>query len=132
MLAAMIAILVVALPFFEGQRAIWSLAVILPLAAFAGGFILFGRYWRIPVLSNRKNPRTPCEIPAEIAISAKLPPIRCTIIDISETGAGLSLGDSSTSGIPATFELVIEGDSTRRACRATWIQPHTLGVEFLT
>jgi hypothetical protein len=79
-----------------------------------------------------RNPLTPCEIPAEIVISAKQPPIRCTIIDISERGAGLSLGVSSTSGIPASFELVIEGNPTRRTCRATWVQPHTLGVEFLT
>ena len=131
MLAAMMAIIVFALPFFEGQRAFWSLALILPLAAFGGGFIMYGRYWHIPVLSNRKYPRTPCEIPAEIIVSAKLPPIRCTIIDISEGGAGVSLGDSSTSGIPPSFELVIEGDPMRRACRATWIQPHALGVEFL-
>jgi hypothetical protein len=132
MVAAMIAIIVFALPFLEGQRAFWSLAVVLPLAAFGGVFILYGRYWHVPVLSNRKYPRTPCQIPAEIVISAKLPPIRCTIIDISERGAGLSLAASSTSGIPASFDLVIEGDPTRRTCRTTWIQPRTLGVEFLT
>ena len=131
MLAAMMAIIVFALPFFEGQRAFWSLAMILPLAAFGGGFILYGRYWHIPVLSNRKYPRTPSEIRAEIIVSAKLPPIRCTIIDMSEGGAGVSLGDSSTSGIPPSFELVIEGDPMRRACRATWKQPHALGVEFV-
>ena len=44
MLAAMMAIIVFALPVFEGQRAFWSLALILPLAAFGGGFILYGRY----------------------------------------------------------------------------------------
>jgi PilZ domain len=92
---------------------------------------MYGRYWHIPVLSNRKYPRTPCEIPAEIIVSAKQPPIRCTIIDISEGGAGVSLGDGTTSGIPPSFELVIEGDPMRRACRATWRQPHALGVEFL-
>ena len=83
-----------------------------------------------PVLSSRKHPRTPCRLPAKIIVSAKLPPIPCTVIDISEGGAGLSLWVGSTFGIPTTFELVIEGDATRRTCRVAWMQPHTLGVEF--
>jgi hypothetical protein len=132
MLAAMVAIVVFVLPIFEGQRAFWYLAAVLPLAALGGGFILYGRYWDIPVLSRRKYPRTPCQIPAEIVTSAKPPHIRCTVIDISQGGASLSLGAGSTSGIPATFELVIEGDQTRRSCRVAWMQPHTIGVEFQT
>ena len=132
MLAAMIAIIVFKLPIFEGQRAFWFLATVLPLTAVGGGFILYGRYWDVPGLLNRRCPRTLCQIPAQIIISAKLPPILCTVIDISEGGAGLSLSVGSTSGIPTSFELVIEGDPTRRACRVAWIQPHTLGVEFQT
>ena len=132
MFAAMMAIIVFALPVFEGQRTFWHLALVLPLAAFGGGFILYGRYWDIPVLSSRKRPRTPCQIPAEIVISADLPAIRCTVVDISEGGAGLSLPVSSTSGLPASFELVIEGDPTRHICRVAWKQAQTLGVEFQT
>ena len=132
MLAAMIAIAVAVLPMFAGQRVFWFVSAILPLAVFGGGFIWYGNYWQTPVLSKRKYPRQPCQIPAEIIISAQQPTIPCTVIDISEGGAGLSLSVSSTAGIPTSFELVIEGDPTRRACRVAWIQPQTIGVEFQT
>jgi hypothetical protein len=118
MLAAMIAIIVFKLPIFEGQRAFWFLATVLPLTAVGGGFILYGRYWDVPGLLNRKCPRTLCQIPAQIIISAKLPPILCTVIDISEGGAGLSLSVSSTSGIPESFELVVE--EIRRDALVEW------------
>jgi len=130
MAAAMIVVAVLALPAFDEQRVFWFWAVALPLAAIGGGFIWYGRYSQIPVLSSRKYPRTACEIPAEIILSANQPAIRCTVIDISEGGAGLSLAVSSTAGIPPSFELVVEGDPARRACRVVWMKPQTLGVEF--
>ena len=83
-----------------------------------------------PVLSSRKHPRTLCQMPAEIIISSKVPPIKCMVIDISEGGAGLSLWVGSTLGIPESFELAIKGQTTTRPCRLVWRQPHKLGVEF--
>ena len=114
MAAAMIVVAVLALPAFDEQRVFWLGSVALPLAAIGGGFIWYGRYWQIPVLSNRKHPRKTCEIPAEIIVAAGQPAIRCTVIDISEGGAGLSLAVSSTAGIPQSFELAVEGDPARR------------------
>jgi hypothetical protein len=85
-----------------------------------------------PVLSSRKHPRSPCKIPAMIFVSRELPPIKCTVIDISDGGAGISLWVGSTFGIPDKFELQIEGERERRPCRVAWMKPHTLGVEFVT
>ena len=83
-----------------------------------------------PVLSARRHPRAVCQTPAEIIISSKVPPIKCMVLDISASGAGLSLWVGSTFGIPESFELAIEGQATRRGCRLVWRQPHRLGVEF--
>jgi hypothetical protein len=132
MLAAMIAIIVFALPVFEGRRAIWGWAAVLSLAAFGGAFILHGLYWYIQALSSRKHPRTPCQMPAGIIVSAERPPIPCTIVDISEGGARLSLPATSPFDIPANFELVIDGDPARRVCKVRWTESDTLGVQFQT
>jgi hypothetical protein len=130
MLAAMIAIMVFALPVFEGRRAIWSWTVVLPLAVFGSALILYGRYWYVQALSNRKHQRTPCQIPARIVVSAELPSIQCIIVDISEGGARLSLTAPSSIDIPTNFELVIDGDPTKRACSVVWTTSNTLGVQF--
>ena len=66
--------------------------------------------------------------PAMIIVASHLPPIRCTVINISEEGAGLWVG--STFGIPDGFDLLIDGDATRRRCRAVWRETHKLGVHF--
>jgi hypothetical protein len=79
-------------------------------------------------LTRRKYPRTSVQQAATIIVAPDLPPIRCTVIDISATGAGLWVG--SRFGIPNTFDLLIDGDPTKRACTVAWIKPHKLGVEF--
>jgi hypothetical protein len=53
--------------------------------------------------------------------------VPCTVRSLSETGARLQV--QTTYGIPAKFELVTTGEP-RRACRVTWLDETTLGVEF--
>jgi hypothetical protein len=79
-------------------------------------------------LTGRKHQRTLSQKAAMIHIAPELPAIRCTVIDISVSGAGLWVG--STFGVPGTFKLAIEGDSAWRVCKVAWVQPHKLGVEF--
>jgi hypothetical protein len=81
-----------------------------------------------PSLARRKYPRTSTQQAATIIIAVDLPPITCTVVDISASGAGLWVG--STLGIPNTFDLLIEGDSTKRTCKVVWKEPHKLGIEF--
>jgi PilZ domain len=52
----------------------------------------------------------------------------CTVIDLSENGAGLSFG--SVFGIPSTFLLCIDGDNRTRHCRVIWANGKRLGVRF--
>jgi PilZ domain len=55
----------------------------------------------------------------------------CTIADISEGGAGLTV--VNTKIIPERFELQIKSEETRRACRVAWKKdPHNVGVQFVT
>jgi hypothetical protein len=83
-----------------------------------------------PCLTGRKHPRTLSQQAAMIVVTPELPVIRCTVIDISESGAGLSIVTGSTFGIPDTFDLLIDGDSKKYACRVAWKQAYKIGVEF--
>jgi hypothetical protein len=81
-----------------------------------------------PFIAVRTLSRIPTQRPAIIIVASNLPPIMCTVIDISEAGAGLWVG--STFGIPDNFDLLIEGDSIKRACRVIWKETHKFGVQF--
>jgi hypothetical protein len=83
-----------------------------------------------PTLTGRKHPRTISQKAAMIVVAPELPVIRCTVIDISQSGAGLSLWIGSTFGIPDTFDLIIDGEPKKYACRVAWKQSHKIGVEF--
>lgn len=54
--------------------------------------------------------------------------IDCLIRNISETGAALEV--ASPVGIPETFNLVISGDHSRRACKVAWRKDKRIGVAF--
>ncbi len=81
-----------------------------------------------PLIAVRRHSRSPAQQPALIIVASSLPPVRCTVINISEDGAGLWVG--STFGIPDNFDLLIDGDATSRRCRAVWKETHKLGVQF--
>ena len=85
----------------------------------------------LPVLSSRGDRRVACERAAKIIISPELPAIRCTVVNISAGGAGISLGVGITFDVPGQFLLHIDGERERRPCRTAWMQSHALGVEFL-
>jgi hypothetical protein len=63
-----------------------------------------------------------------IIVAPNLPPVRCTVIDITVAGAGLWFG--STFGVPDKFDLLIDGHSMKRPCRVVWKEPHKIGVQF--
>jgi hypothetical protein len=56
--------------------------------------------------------------------------IMCTVADISDGGAGITV--SNTRAVPDTFELEIKGEHARRNCKVAWRkEPYHLGVSFL-
>ena len=63
---------------------------------------------------------------AQIILSEKAPKLDCAVRNLSDTGACLQV--STTYGIPANFEVVIDG--VRRSCRSIWRTDTKLGVTF--
>jgi len=64
---------------------------------------------------------------AQIVLSDKAPKLVCSVRNISTTGACLQV--STTYGIPASFDVIIEG--IRRPCRSVWRTDTKLGVSFI-
>jgi PilZ domain len=78
------------------------------------------------VQENRTNLRKRVLKTAQMVLSDKAPKLDCTVRNISDTGACLQV--STTYGLPASFDIVIEG--TRRSCRAVWRTDNKIGVTF--
>jgi hypothetical protein len=54
--------------------------------------------------------------------------ISCTVRNLSDTGACLTV--ASPLGIPDTFDLVVDSDHSRHACRVVWRKEKQIGVVF--
>ncbi len=54
--------------------------------------------------------------------------IDCMVRNVSATGACLEV--ASPVGIPDAFELVINSDNIRQACRVAWRRANRIGIEF--
>jgi hypothetical protein len=77
----------------------------------------------------RKKPRRQFHYTARILVDKKTPPIACSISDISESGALLSL--EAEQELPDTFMLLLTANGgARRSCRVVWRDGLTMGVEF--
>src|SRR4051812_15613506 len=53
-------------------------------------------------------------------------PIKCVVRNLSETGAALEIQDP----VPNNFELVFDGDQSRRRCVVVWRRETRIGVQF--
>jgi methyl-accepting chemotaxis protein len=77
----------------------------------------------------RKKPRQPFHYTARILTDENAPPLRCSIVDISESGARLAL--ERDGELPESFTLLLTANrGPRRRCRIVWRTGLTLGVEF--
>jgi len=82
------------------------------------------------IMDNRKHVRMPGNNRAAVIhLGPDQMPIMCTVADISEGGAGLTV--IALQGIPDQFELEIKGEAVRRSCKVAWKKgPNRLGVSF--
>jgi hypothetical protein len=55
-------------------------------------------------------------------------PVRCTVRNVSETGAKLEVHEPVLQN---TFDLVFDLDKSRRSCRVVWRKEPFMGVKFL-
>jgi hypothetical protein len=63
---------------------------------------------------------------AQIVLSEKAAKLDCAIRNLTDIGACLQV--STTYGIPANFDVIIEG--VRRPCRSIWRTDTKLGITF--
>ena len=77
---------------------------------------------------HRKAQRRRVLKTAKIIFNGKSSVIDCTVRNLSADGALLIV--PSTMGIPADFELVLDGESRPIFCRKVWQRERQLGVLF--
>ena len=80
-----------------------------------------------PANDRRRSARRRVFKNALLIISDKAPRLECAAKSISEHGARMAV--STTYGIPADFDLVING--VRRRCRSIWRTDTQMGVAFV-
>lgn len=77
----------------------------------------------------RKKPRRQFHYTARIVTDKKSPLIACSIADISQSGARLTL--ALDDKLPDKFILLLTANGgARRNCRVVWRDGQTIGVEF--
>jgi len=81
-------------------------------------------------LGERKHSRIEFQKAAFVVLEPDGPWIECTIMDISEGGLCLEVGDLP---VPKIFMLVMSPDGrVRRACMTAWRRGEMLGARFVT
>ena len=76
---------------------------------------------------HRQRQRRPIGHVAHLATGLG-PPLKCSMIDISETGARIAVDDPKMS--PQEFLLLINKDLARW-CQVVWRSEHELGLTFI-
>jgi hypothetical protein len=77
---------------------------------------------------RRISRRTRLHRNAAIILNDRSAVVQCTLLDLSRTGARLSV--SSTYKLSEAFELTFDNGRTRRKCRVQWRTDTKLGVTF--
>jgi hypothetical protein len=81
-------------------------------------------------LGARKSVRVGLDKPGFLIPAPKAPWIGCHILDVSEDGACLDVGDLP---VPKMFGLALTaGGEVRRVCSLVWRQGELVGVRFVT
>lgn len=84
--------------------------------------------WHEGMPERRGSPRTNVQWPARLSFSGKS--FDCTLRNISETGAAVSLAAAKSA--PDMVTLVITGKPGQRLARVVWRTSDSLGLQFLS
>lgn len=80
-------------------------------------------------IDKRKHPRRVVHYPASIETAREAALLRCTVCDISDSGAKLNI--AGAADLPGTFQLLLSGQGgIRRQCRVMWRRETQVGVRF--
>jgi hypothetical protein len=78
---------------------------------------------------QRLSPRRNVTIPAKVVFDGGRRRIDCIIRNLSDGGAKLEL--PSVSGLPNTFDLIVQGHRPH-GCRVAWRALREVGVQFIS
>jgi hypothetical protein len=81
---------------------------------------------RVAVSPRRKSPRYKTLKGARI-VAHNAPFISCIVRNLSDTGAKIEVHGSVPYN---TFDLVFDGDESRRSCSVVWRTENSIGVKF--
>jgi hypothetical protein len=81
-------------------------------------------------VGKRQAVRTSVQLRAQLRFGADRPPLDCTIMDISQTGARILIA-SEEEALPQTFDIHIPARSELKWGRVRWRERQQIGIEFL-
>ncbi len=82
-------------------------------------------------VEQRQTPRQRVQCPAWIDLGDGSQVRSCTLWDVSEAGARISV--EAPADVPREFFLVLSADGTvRRRCRVIWRSDEQIGARYLT
>jgi hypothetical protein len=76
--------------------------------------------------------RKPSSTSAWIDLGDGAPPRPCLILEVSTSGAKLSLAGASVDVLPDAFALLLAQSGPKRPCRVVWRSQQEIGVSFVT
>ena len=80
--------------------------------------------------NQRKAKRQPFQLTAFVDLGDSSPPLPCTVTDISESGARISI--DGVGAVPVEFSLVMTRNGRlRRHCNVVWRSDAQIGVMFV-
>jgi hypothetical protein len=79
---------------------------------------------------KRRLKRTRIRRNACIVVSDRVPIMHCTVLDVTNKGARLSV--ASSSRLPTVFQLSFDSCRSMRQCRTVWAGQCEVGVIFFT
>jgi hypothetical protein len=78
---------------------------------------------------RRQTIRLPVAGPGKIIIAIDRPPVECTVMEVSASGASLKV--NSAQVLPDHFHVVPgDGDAAGYPCRLKWRKDALVGVQF--
>ncbi len=77
------------------------------------------------------RPRKPSHTTAWLDLGDGTPPRPCMILEMSDSGAKLSLAGASVDVLPDAFALLLARSGPKRPCRVVWRSQQEIGVGFV-
>jgi PilZ domain len=80
------------------------------------------------LMERRQASRVAVSCPGKLLFGAR--EVACTVNDVSEGGAGLTVGEAEVAALPSNLALLMEGEASPKNCEIAWAVGDRVGVKF--